>query len=220
MLGQLPGNKKFLVIFIFANAENTPTTLAMLIKTITHFLSLLLLLTLHSFAQKKFLKTDEGVIVYPDAELSGNTKAVKLQVVTENIIRVTASPFDKFSEKKSLITVYRTPTKAKWNVEESAEKISIKTNTLTTTVNLNTGAVSFVDNNGKSILKEKQMNGRSLDAAVSEGEPSYHIRQSSVLSVLCFVCMASILTAKFSTLHPRIILHTKACCIMINCVIA
>ena len=111
----MAATKKFLVILIFANAENTPTTLAMLIKTIIRFLPLLLLLTLHSFAQKKFLKTDDGIIVYPDAELSGNTKAVKLQVVADNIIRVTASPLDKFSDKKSLITVYVTLTNAKWN---------------------------------------------------------------------------------------------------------
>ena len=61
---------------------------------------------------------------------------------------------------------------------ESAEKISIKTNSLTAAVNLHTGAVSFFDNNGKPILKEKQINGRSLDAAVFEGEPSSHIRQT------------------------------------------
>ena len=35
--------------------------------------------------------------------------------------------------------------------------------------------------------------------------------------VLCFVCMVSILTAKFITLHPKIILLTKACCTTINC---
>src|SRR5882757_8993062 len=39
-----------------------------------------------------FVRISDGIIIYPDRALSGNTAAVKLQVVADNIIRVTAIP--------------------------------------------------------------------------------------------------------------------------------
>ena len=54
-----------------------------------------------------FIKTEDGVIIYPDAELAGNTRAIRLQVITDNIIRVIASPEKEFPVQNSLITEFR-----------------------------------------------------------------------------------------------------------------
>src|SRR5438128_9183964 len=54
---------------------------------------------------KGFEKTSDGVIIYPDSNVSGNTGAVRIQVITDKIIRVTASPAKKIAERKSLITL-------------------------------------------------------------------------------------------------------------------
>ena len=37
-----------------------------------------------------FVQTKDGIIIYPDTRFSGGVKAVKLQVISDKIIRVTA----------------------------------------------------------------------------------------------------------------------------------
>jgi alpha-D-xyloside xylohydrolase len=122
-------------------------------------------------------KTPYGIIIYPDINFSGNTRAVRLQVVTDNIIRVTASPTTKFSDTKSLITVYNSFSK-NWTLTERKDVAILKTPTITATVLLSIGAVSFTDKDGHPILMEKQYNGRRLKPAVFEGENSYGISQT------------------------------------------
>ncbi|HEY2726237.1 MAG TPA: TIM-barrel domain-containing protein, partial [Parafilimonas sp.] len=83
-----------------------------------------------------------------------------------------------FSSQKSLITVYSKLPEKNWDVKETDSTLILKTNSLIATVNAETGAVSFTDINGKPILKEKQLNGRSFQPAVYDGEPFYKIQQT------------------------------------------
>ena len=59
------------------------------------FIHMLLLLTFGTqiFANPPgtFLKTADGIIVYPAQKFPGNASVVRLQVINNNIIRVTAS---------------------------------------------------------------------------------------------------------------------------------
>ncbi|MDQ6902371.1 MAG: DUF5110 domain-containing protein [Bacteroidota bacterium] len=128
-------------------------------------------------ASKKMEQTKDGIIIYPNKNLSGNVQAVRLEVITDKIIRVTASPHLKFPATKSLITVYDTFSK-NWTVSEKNGIIILKTPALTATAIVSTGAISFADNSGKTILSEKQNNGRLLSNAVFEGEPSFGITQT------------------------------------------
>ena len=121
--------------------------------------------------------TGNGVIIYPDSNFSGNTRAVRLQIINDKIIRVTASPAHRFQDIKSLITVYQTFSK-NWTVTQKADRVILKTPFLTATVLLSTGAVSFADPSGNSILNERKYNGRQLTSAVFEGKNSYGISQT------------------------------------------
>jgi alpha-D-xyloside xylohydrolase len=103
-----------------------------------------------------FVKTEDGVIVYPNVSLSGGAKAVRLKVITNNIIRVTSTPTDKFTDKQSLIISYATKPEVKWNMVTNKDKIVLKTASLAATVNISTGAVNFADLLGNDILSEKQ----------------------------------------------------------------
>jgi len=122
-------------------------------------------------------KTQNGIIIYPDIHFSGNVRAVRLQVVSDKIIRVTASPSKKFSGNKSLITVYNSFSK-NWTLTEKKDMVILKTPAITATVLLSTGAVSFADKAGNPILMERQYNGRLISPAVFEGENSYGITQT------------------------------------------
>src|SRR5690348_4053659 len=148
-----------------------------MLKSTNYFLLLLLMFVAENISAQKFIKVDDGVIVYPNKNVSGNVHAVKLQVYNDKIIRVTASATDSF-QNKSLIILNQSPQKINFTVNDLSDSIQLKTNALIVSVNKQTGAVSFYDLNGKSILHEKQYNGRILTPAVFEGEPSYNIQQT------------------------------------------
>ncbi|HEX8461640.1 MAG TPA: TIM-barrel domain-containing protein [Segetibacter sp.] len=149
------------------------------------FLALIVLVILSSlfstvFAappQKTFVKNAAGVIIYPDSRQSGHTLAVRLQVISDKIIRVTASPATTIADRKSLITV-NTATSKNFTVTNTADKVTVKTPAITATVLLSTGAVSFADAKGLPIVMERQYNGRTFSPAVFEGESTYGITQT------------------------------------------
>lgn len=122
-------------------------------------------------------QTKDGIIIYPDIRVSGNTRIIRLQVITEKIIRVTASPLAKIADLKSLIKVYDS-TVRNWTMTKTADHVVLKTEFVTASVFLPTGAVSFTDKAGKPLVKERQYNGRSFSPAVFEGQSSYGIRQT------------------------------------------
>jgi alpha-D-xyloside xylohydrolase len=125
-----------------------------------------------------FVVVSDGVIVYTNPQFTGNSNAVKLQVIAPNIVRVIAAYGKEFVPVKSLMTIYETDSKPVWNVVSTKEKVTLKTRALTAIININTGAVSFFDSTGKKILSEKQTLGRSLSPAVFEGQRLYNIIQT------------------------------------------
>src|SRR5882757_632923 len=125
-----------------------------------------------------YIRTGDGLIVYPDPLLSGNAAAVKLQVVTNNIIRVISSPSRESDAKKSLITIYGTDPSAKWDIKNDKSTVVLTTSLLKATVTIATGAVSFTDPAGAPILSEKANGGRSFESAIFDGQSSYQIRQT------------------------------------------
>ncbi len=125
-----------------------------------------------------YIKTEDGVILYPKEEISGNAQAIKIQIITDKIIRVIASPQKILSATSSLIYIYDASNRPTWDIVPSnQEKLTLKTEFLTVVADLSTGAVSFYDEKGKLIVNEKKM-GRSLEQVVHEGNRSYKISQT------------------------------------------
>jgi len=142
----------------------------------------LLLLSLLTIARAQaddhYTRTADGVIIYPEINLSGNASAVKLSVIADNIIRVTSSPTGAAATSQSLITVYKFDSSVKWDISGDDKKVILHTRLLTATVIIASGAITFTDAAGQPILAEKAAGGRSFEAAVFDGSPSYHIRQT------------------------------------------
>ena len=156
-----------------------PTIAMPILKAKDLFLVFLLILSIKVGAVPFSENIEEikyGVIIYPDINLSGNTRAIRLQVITDKIIRVTASPNLKFPEVQSLITVYDFMSK-NYTLIKKSDRVILKTPSVTASVLLSTGAVSFTDKSGNPILMERQNNGRSFTPAVFEGQSSYGISQ-------------------------------------------
>jgi alpha-D-xyloside xylohydrolase len=122
--------------------------------------------------------TPTGVIIYTDPLVTGISNAIKLEVITNNIIRVIAAPAQEISPTQSLVTVYSKMRDLSWDVIPSKESVTLKTKSLSAIVNLKTGAVTFLNKEGKKILAEKQPLGRNFHPTVFDGKRSYNLTQA------------------------------------------
>ena len=125
-----------------------------------------------------YIKTNDGIIVFTDPLVTGISQAVKLEVISDHIIRVIAAPEREIFPTQSLVTIYTKKPGLTWNVFSNKEIVTLKTKAITAKVNLKTGAVVFFDSTGNKIVSEKAAGGRSLRPVVFEGKRSYHLVQS------------------------------------------
>jgi len=124
-----------------------------------------------------FQKEADGVVVSLKKTSPENVRSIRLQVITDDIIRVTATPEDKIIDQKSLITSYtQTQTKG-WDVQQSGNTVILKTSRLRAVVSLATGEVSFTDINGNIILQEQRGGGKTFAPIEVEGSKGYSFRQ-------------------------------------------
>jgi alpha-D-xyloside xylohydrolase len=125
----------------------------------------------------KIERFKDGLLVRLEKTTAGGVKQVRLQVITDNIIRVTASPADSISGTPSLMAVITGTREVKWTSEEKNNQATLKTGTLTASIDLTTGEVVFRDLKGQVILQEKQGGGKTFTPAVIDGKPLYKLQQ-------------------------------------------
>jgi alpha-D-xyloside xylohydrolase len=99
-------------------------------------------------APPSYIQTKDGVIDFTDPAYTGTSHAVKIEVISDNIIRVTAAPGKEMGIAQSLITVYSKRPDLFWNVIPTKDSLTLRTKKLTAVVDLKTGAVTFRDNKG------------------------------------------------------------------------
>ena len=93
---------------------------------------------------------------------SGQAKAVKLEVISDDIIRVIASPDGKFSNQVNLIKDTKSLPAPSFQITTSGDTIIVSTQTTQARLSRETGEVRFTDANGRTILREMQTAARSL----------------------------------------------------------
>ena len=125
-----------------------------------------------------YLKIDNGVIVYVNKAGSRGRQAIKVEVVTEDIVRITAAANDQIQPTSSLIASYKTNNNVSWTVGSTDFKLVIKTKNLITEVDKKSGAVAFFDKDHKTIIAEKPGTGRIFQPVVAEGTNTYKISQA------------------------------------------
>jgi len=132
------------------------------------------------FSQQSFslTKNKDGVTVYPGHPSADGVKAVRLQVITEKVMRVTASPQTEMDDRESLVVVKGLDSISGWAMNTKEKEITVSTSALTAAIDKNTGAISFFDKNGKPVIAERNDNGRNLQPVVLEGEPMYRLKQT------------------------------------------
>jgi len=129
-------------------------------------------------APPSYIETKNGVIIFTDPAFTGTANAVKLEVVSDNIIRVSVAPGKEIVPVQSLVTVFNTLSHPAWSVVSSKDKLTLKTKELSAIVYLKTGSISFWDSKGEKIIHEKPTAGRIFTPAVFDGKRYYHLTQT------------------------------------------
>ena len=118
-----------------------------------------LLLSGSMTAANIYTKTPKGVTVAVKKHYAGQTALVRLQVLGEKIIRVSATAENSFSDQKSLIIVPQNK-HVNYSVSEKADTVIVETKALKAKVNGITGEVWFTDSKGNLLLQEKKGGGK------------------------------------------------------------
>jgi alpha-D-xyloside xylohydrolase len=122
-------------------------------------------------------KTADGLIVSLGKKSEYPGQSVRLRVISDRIIRVTAVPGKDFPELQSLMAVTPADRVVDFNTEEKDDQIILRTNSLIATVSLKTGEITITDANGKTLLKEMPGGGKSFVPVKIKEESYYAVRQ-------------------------------------------
>lgn len=108
---------------------------------------------------------------------TGNIQSLRLQVMNEKIIRVSAVPGTSFPEDKSLMLVDTAARKTAFEVAEIGDTVLLKTSEVWACVLKTTGEVIFKDKNGKIILAEKHGGGKTFYTDTIDEKTYYEVGQ-------------------------------------------
>lgn len=127
-------------------------------------------------SSKDVERTGNGVIVHIDAQSQNATRQVRLDVLGEKLIHVSATPDKHFLKQRSL-TVLPTLAKTDFSVEEREDSVFVHTSKVTASVSRQSGEVRFYEASGRLILAEDSGGGRSFTPIEVDGTQAYTIRQ-------------------------------------------
>jgi alpha-D-xyloside xylohydrolase len=122
--------------------------------------------------------TADGLVVELE---QGDYRRLRLQVLADNVIRVTATPAKDFSNLPDSLMVVAEPVTSGFTTAQEGDRALLRTPKVTAAVALATGAVEFRDPSGRILLAEAQ---RSLSPVTADpgvvDEDSYAVRQQFV----------------------------------------
>ena len=120
--------------------------------------------------------TENGVSVKVQQPSEDGPTLVRLEVIGEKIIHLSATPERKFADPESLVII---PAKEKtgFAVEQNEDTITVSTSEIKANVLASTGEVWFTDMDGKVLLREDEGGGKSFSPIEVEGTRGYSFRQ-------------------------------------------
>ncbi|MFL9483274.1 TIM-barrel domain-containing protein [Chitinophagaceae bacterium LWZ2-11] len=124
-----------------------------------------------------FSKLDDGVLIHLSKTSDKGAKTLKLQVVTENIFRVLASPTDSLFATKSLMVLDTKRITVKWDLKEKEDQLVLSTALVNAVISKTTGSITFTDKYGNIILAEKNMDSKLFTPSIVAGEQLYRLQQ-------------------------------------------
>jgi len=117
---------------------------------------------------------DNGVIVTLEAK-EKSPKKVRVEIINEKIIKVSATADNDFSDQESLIIVDQNK-KSSFNLSITDNIVKLSTKEITANIKKTTGEISFTDKSGYIILQEQNGGGKiftpyKCEQTHADGEP-------------------------------------------------
>ncbi len=141
------------------------------------FILVLIISTFNLESSVNYKKEPDGVLVELQKQKVTDPQLLKIQVCTDDIIRVIASSEKSFSTRPSLMVDKKYWKPVKWSTNEKGDYLEISTQKLKIRVNKKNGAIIFHDAKGKTLLREKSTDSKIITPAEVMGENTYHIQQ-------------------------------------------
>lgn len=146
-------------------------------RRIFYLAMLFLLLGFTGCSSASFQRIADGFVVnIKESELTPAHK-IKLQVVNDKIIRITATADKNFSSEKSLMIIPELSFSDKFEVVDDGSFIVLSTDSIDVKVSKENGGIVFLDKNGNTILAENRVGGKSFLPIEVEGTKGYTIKQ-------------------------------------------
>lgn len=140
-------------------------------------LFLITLLIMVSCQEQGIKKLENGVLIHLKQKAENGAQVLRVLVVTDKIIHVSASAERKLSEDTSLMVEKKQRDSVKWEMKEQNDTLIITTNSLMVKINTASGTVDYFDNYGKPILTEVKGGGKTFKPTEANDKPFWEVNQ-------------------------------------------
>jgi alpha-D-xyloside xylohydrolase len=103
-------------------------------------------------------------------------KRLELRVCRDDIVRVAYAPKGAFFARETMTIVKDACQPTGFEVQTGDGSAAVTTSKLTARVALPSGAVTFLDRHGRTLLAEKTGGGKTMTAATVMGESTFHVQ--------------------------------------------
>jgi alpha-D-xyloside xylohydrolase len=121
--------------------------------------------------------TQNGVIVKLKNAPTGSFKMVKVEFLSEKIVKVSATAENSFSSDTSIMAINTKPEPVNFTSKTTNGIIEMKTKQLLVKLSLADGNIEFLDTLGNSILKEQATSSKTFTPISINGKNFWSIRQ-------------------------------------------
>src|ERR1035437_4256966 len=98
-----------------------------------------------------YKKISNGIVISLKQNSPNEVKTIRLQVVNNDIIHITATPTKNISNIPSLIATFKPNESNTWKVSQQTDNVELQTLTTKAIVSLKTGEIKFTDLKGNII---------------------------------------------------------------------
>lgn len=131
---------------------------------------------LNSCNNKFYTPCDNGAIIKICSKDATHPQLVRIQVMDEKVMHVSATPQKKFTDSQSLIII-PPQTETSYSVSQKGDTVSVATSQIKAHVLHSTGEIWFTDRNDRLILQENKGGGKTFTPIEVEGIKGYSIHQ-------------------------------------------
>jgi len=130
-----------------------------LLKKLIFFFSISVLS--FSCTQPGWVRKDNSVIIRLKPENSGSARLIRIEILRDDIIHVTASPVNSFSKEKSLCVIPTENISTGFSVRQIIDTLLIMTSRSQVKVSLTSGKIRYLDQDGRIRDLSRKINDES-----------------------------------------------------------